>query len=154
MSGVAPARGQGFSLIEVLVALAIVAILGTQLYPSFVRHMVRVRRLEAQTALQQLMQQQERYHSQANTYATFSAGDTSPAGRQFKWWSGSSPSSSAYELEGQPCDGEPISQCVQLIAKPGTRLVISTFRDEDCQRLTLTSSGERRASGPGPGCWP
>lgn len=154
MTAAGQLRRKGFSLLELLIALVIVAILGAQLYPAFVRHVIRVRRLEAQTALQQLMQQQERYHSQANTYAEFSAGDNSPAGRLFKWWSGSSPATSAYELEGRACDGEPISQCVQLIAKPGTQLVISTFHDDDCQRLTLTSNGERRASGPGPGCWP
>jgi len=147
-------RAKGFSLLELLISLVIIGMLAAQVYPSFHKQVIRTRRQEAEATLLQLMQQQERLHTQSNTYVEFSANATSGPARLFKWWSGSTPATSAYELEGKACDGEQISQCVQIIAKPGTSLVISTFRDEDCQRLILTSTGLRLASGSAEHCWP
>jgi type IV pilus assembly protein PilE len=43
---------------------------------------------------------------------------------------------------------------VQLVAMPGTAQVDAKFRDDDCGKLTLTSTGLRLASGPATGCWP
>ena len=146
-------RGAGFSLMELLVALVIMAVLAAQAMPAYQQHVIRTKRGEGRAALLQLMLQQERYHTQTNTYIAFSSGATEPEARHFNWWSGASPTVSAYEIEGKACDGEQISQCVQLIATPGTEQVDRNFRDPDCQRLTLTSTGLRLASGPSTGCW-
>lgn len=147
------ARGTGFSLLELLVALVIMAVLAAQAIPAYQQHVIRTKRTEARAALLQLMLQQERYQTQANTYIAFSSSATEPEARHFKWWSGASQAVSAYEIEGKACDGELISQCVQLVATPGTEQVDNNFRDLDCQRLTLTSTGLRLATGPGVGCW-
>ena len=144
----------GFSLIELLVVLVIVGVLMAQVVPAYQQHMVRTRRGEARSALLTLMMQQERFHTQHNSYVAFSAGSADGEARHFHWWSGASAPTSAYEIEGKACDGELISQCVQLIARPGTAMVDSRFRDDDCRILTLTSTGLRLASGPAPGCWP
>ncbi|MYM68282.1 prepilin-type N-terminal cleavage/methylation domain-containing protein [Pseudoduganella sp. FT55W] len=144
----------GFSLIELLVALVIVAVLTAAALPAYQQQVIRTRRSEAQSALLKLMMQQERFHSQHNTYIAFSAGVADAEARQFHWWSGASAPASAYEIEGKACDGELITQCVQLIARPGTAQVDSRFHDDDCRTLTLTSTGQRAASGSAPGCWP
>lgn len=145
---------RAFSMIELLVVLVILAVLAAQAMPSFKQHVVRARRSEAQAAMLQLMQQEERFYTQANTYIAFSSSTTEPEARQFKWWSSNGAPTSAYEIEGKACDGEPISQCVQLIATPGTAMVDSAFRDDDCRQLKLTSSGLRLATGPSTRCWP
>lgn len=147
-------RRSGFSLIELLVALVIAGLLMALAMPAYQQHVVRTRRSETQSALLALMMQQERFHTQHNRYIAFSAGATEPEARNFRWWSGASAPVSAYEIEGKACDNELISQCVQLIARPGTAMVDSRFRDNDCRTLTLTSTGLRLASGPAPGCWP
>ncbi|MBV6324677.1 type IV pilin protein [Duganella violaceipulchra] len=149
-----PARRQGFSMIELLIVLVILAVLAAQVVPGFQQHVIRARRSEAQAALLQLMQQEERFFTQANTYIAFSSTITEPEARQFKWWSSNGAPTSAYEIEGKACDGELISQCVQLIATPGTALVDASFRDDDCRQLKLTSSGLRLATGPSVHCWP
>ncbi|WP_373991276.1 type IV pilin protein [Duganella sp. BuS-21] len=147
-------KRSGFSLMELLVALVIVAVLAAYALPAYQQHIVRTRRGEAHSALLKLMMQQERFHSQHNTYVEFSAGGGDEESRQFQWWSGASAPTSAYEIEGKACDGELISQCVQLIARPGTAMVDSRFDDDDCRTLKLTSAGLRLASGPAAGCWP
>jgi type IV pilus assembly protein PilE len=84
----------------------------------------------------------------------------------FKWWSGASPAVSAYEVHAEACDGAAdatqgggageadLRQCVALVAIPGSARVDSRFRDSACGTLTLLSTGEQRAAGPGKGCWP
>jgi type IV pilus assembly protein PilE len=144
----------GFTLIELLVVLVILAVLAAQAMPAYRQHVTRTRRHEAQSALLKLMMQQERFYSQHNTYLAFSSASTETEAQQFQWWSGGSPQSSAYELEGKACDGEQIEQCVQIVAAPGTAMVDHGFHDEDCDVLTLTSTGRRLASGAAAGCWP
>ena len=144
----------GFTLVELAVVLVILALLATQAMPAYQQHVIRTRRSEAQSALLKLMMQQERFQTQNNTYIAFAAHAVEPEARHFQWWSGANPGNSAYELEGKACDDEPIAQCIQLVATPGTSQVDSRFRDEDCRVLKLTSTGMRLATGPATGCWP
>jgi type IV pilus assembly protein PilE len=144
-------RPAGASIISVLVAVAIVAILASAAMPVWSEAVIRMRRSEAQAALQELMQRQERHFTRFNTYRAFSAQDH--AGAEFRWWSGRTAKSSAYELEGKACDGQQIRDCIQLIATPGTANVDPGFKDPQCQRLILTSSGLHLATGPGSNCW-
>lgn len=148
-------RMQGWTMIEVLVVLAMVAVLAAAAYPSWARMVVRSKRVEGQAALLLLMQQQERYFSANNSYIVFSSGSIEAAERAFQWWSGPGAASSAYEIEGKACDGDGggIAACVQLIATPGTARVDKHYKDDECGTLTLTSTGERRASGAGLRCW-
>ena len=149
----APCLAPGYTLAELLVAVAICGILAALAYPGFQDHMVRTRRTEAQAALQRLMQQQERYFTLHNRYVAFAPDVGADREPVFRWWSGTSPARSAYEIAALACDDQPIEQCVQLVATPGTERVDATFRDALCERLILTSTGERRATGRGERCW-
>lgn len=140
----------GESIIGVVIAIAIVAILAAVAIPVWSQAVIRMRRSEAQATLQEMMQQQERHFTRFNSYIAFSASSTAP---EFRWWSGRSARSSAYELEGRPCLGLEVRDCIELVATPGTSNVDSSFKDPQCERLTLTSSGQHLASGPGPNCW-
>ncbi|AVR99135.1 type IV pilin protein [Pseudoduganella armeniaca] len=146
-------RQRAFTLTEVLVALAVCGIVGAVALPTYQEQLVRARRTEAQAALQRLMQQQERYFTLHNRYVAFGPDSTDDDARQFRWWSGTRPERSAYEIAGRACDDRPLEECVQLVATPGTRRVDVHFRDASCGQLILTSLGERRASGTDPRCW-
>ncbi len=146
------ARG-GFTLVELMVALAVAGVLAAVAYPGYQLHVIRTRRTEAQVALQALMQQQERYFTQNNRYVAFGAGVDDPEARLFRWWSGATPAASAYEIVGRACGGEDIADCVELVAIPGTDRVDNRYRDASCDRLILASTGVRLATGPATRCW-
>ena len=103
--------------------------------------------------MQRLMLQQERFFTQHGTYLAFGAATNGVEERRFQWWSGATPTTSGYEIEGKACDGETVQACIQLVAKPGTALVDARYRDADCGQLALTSTGLRLATGPQLHCW-
>lgn len=62
-------RQSGFTLIEALIALAVVAILASLAWPSFAGVLQRSRRIEATSALMQVQLAQERWRSAHASYA-------------------------------------------------------------------------------------
>jgi type IV pilus assembly protein PilE len=147
-------REGGFTLIDVLIVLAIVVVLAAIAYPSYAGFITKTRRIEGQIALIETVQQQERFYTRNNTYIAFSSDSSDEQEKRFKWFSGSAAPSSAYELSARACPGRELSQCVEVRATPGTQKVDANFRDADCQAMTLNSAGERTSSGPSARCWP
>jgi type IV pilus assembly protein PilE len=156
-------RRHGFTLVEMLIVLAIMAILTSIAWPSYAGYIVRTRRTEGQVALIEAMQRQERYFSRHNSYIAFSASSTDdPEAAGFPWWSGERAAVSAYELDGDACPGRTLADCIEIRARPGTARVNARFRDPDCGALTLDSLGNHGAqgmadgqrSGPTGRCWP
>lgn len=65
-----PARcSRGFTLIELMIAVAVVGILCALAYPSYVESIRKSRRAEAKSALLELASRQERYFTTHNAYA-------------------------------------------------------------------------------------
>lgn len=147
-------RANGFTLIEVMIVLAILAVLTAIAYPNYADYITRTRRIEGQIALIEAIQQQERFYTTNNTYAAFSSDSTDPQEKLFKWWSGSSARHSAYELHARACPGHDLSQCVEVQAVPGTDKVDPGFKDAECETLTLNGANERSSSGTLERCWP
>lgn len=142
---------RGFTLTQIVVTLAIVAILVATAMPSYTEVLRKGKRTEGRSALYALLLQQERFYSQRNTYIAFSIGSTGEDEKQFKWFSGSSPSTSAYEIKAEACTNDAIENCVRLVAKPGTANVDARFEDPVCDELSLSSNGEKGANSPE--CW-
>lgn len=68
----------GFTLIELMIVVAIIGILAAVAYPSYQEHVKSSRRAEAQSALMGLAAAMERHFTASNTYkgAGSSGGDT------------------------------------------------------------------------------
>jgi len=58
----------GFTLIELMITVAIVTILASVAYPNYMDHVRKVRRVDAKSSLLSLANQMERYYTLNNTY--------------------------------------------------------------------------------------
>jgi type IV pilus assembly protein PilE len=135
---------RGFTLVDLMIAVAIIAFLSAIAFPSYQEALRKVRRAEARAALLQLMQEQERYYSQKGLYIPFTFGTTNAEAQKFKTYSGVSASSSAYEISGTTCAGETSTRsCLTLVATPGTTNVNSNYSDPVCGKLTLSTNGTK-----------
>lgn len=61
---------EGFTLIEIMIVVAIVSILAAVAYPSYQEYMLRSRRAEGQAFLNEAAARQERFRAQNGTYTT------------------------------------------------------------------------------------
>lgn len=76
-------RMRGFTLIELMIAVAIVAILATIVYPSYQDSIRKSRRADAITSLLAVQQAQEKWRANNTTYGTatqIGTSGTSPGG--------------------------------------------------------------------------
>jgi type IV pilus assembly protein PilE len=63
-------NSRGFSLIELMIVIAVVAILASIAVPSYRQYVLRAHRTEAKAALLNVAAAQEKFYLQNNTYTT------------------------------------------------------------------------------------
>ena len=150
----------GFTLIELMITVAIVGILASIAYPAYTSSILKGKRAEGRAAVTELMQQQERYMTQNNTYLAFTSvqdGTTTPANVPFKAFSGDTLSQSNYSMSAQQCPGAgaallDLRECVRLVATPN-------MTDLQGANLRMTSTGTKDCTGTAWStnprlCWP
>jgi type IV pilus assembly protein PilE len=135
-------KQRGFSLIELMIALVVIAILAAVGFPSYQEYINRGKRAEGKSALLRAAQQIERFYSLNNCYpsgtancgnAATSAAALAAAG--ISAFSGDSAAASAYDLS------------VTTTAQDFTLTATPKFSDAKCGNLTLTNTGAKGKTG-------
>ncbi|MBP0627376.1 MULTISPECIES: type IV pilin protein [unclassified Cupriavidus] len=141
-AGAMPGRGapaRGFTLVEVMIAVAIIAILAAIAIPNYSRYVVRSHRAAIESFMLEVSGAQERFLVDNRAYAASlgALGMSVPAAQ-----------STRYNVTVTPNGALPPGY--SIVATPtGSQL----SADTGCGTLTLTSAGARSASGGGTDCW-
>ncbi len=142
------AGARGFTLIEVMITVAIVGILAAIAYPSYTSYVAKGNRAEGRAAAMKMLQDQERWFTQKNTYVAVVA--TNASGEVLKNFSGDSRATSKYFIGAAQCGATAINQCVLVTAVPQFG-----GGDPEVGTLSITSTGTRSCTGTKPTlCWP
>jgi type IV pilus assembly protein PilE len=67
-------KNKGFTLVELMITVAIVGILASIAIPAYSDHVAKSRRADAKAALSQLAQAMERYYTEKSTYVGATVG--------------------------------------------------------------------------------
>jgi type IV pilus assembly protein PilE len=126
-------RDKGFTLIEVMITVAIVAILAAIAYPSYQSHVVKTRRKAAEACLVELAQWMERYYTTNMKYQGASLPSTQCQTELQDHYD--------FAFSGTP---DATSYTIQATAK-GHQLA----KDASCSPLKLTHRGEKTPAE----CW-
>lgn len=129
----------GFSLIELMIVLVIVAILLAIAVPSYRKYVVRANRIDAQRTLVDLAGRQERYYYSANAYTSSlsTLGSSSTAAGANFTVSVASASTTAFVVQATAAGTQATS-------------------DKQCQTLKLSNTGTQTSTGTtanDPQCW-
>jgi type IV pilus assembly protein PilE len=134
------AKQMGFTLIELMITVAIIGILSSVGYPSYMSHIQKAKRSEAQAALVSMATAMEQWRVENNndyTGVTVGTGDTS------------------IFTDRVPTDGSGTQSYTLSIATLATgnyTLQATPISTDDCGTLTLDSTGVKTSS-TGTNCW-
>ncbi len=124
---------QGFTLIEVMVSVAIVAIIASIAYPAYTDSVLRSGRADATTALLQLQMDQEKHRASNNpTYASSVTADADNDGLS---WSSDVTAKGYYTLAIAAADADTFTATATVVT--GTRQEADTA----CEIITIDQDG-------------
>jgi len=111
-------RAAGFSLIELMIVVGVIAILAAIAYPNYREYVINSRRAAAAACLQERAQQMERHYTTNLTYVGAAPGGCDPEINGFYTFGfNGTPTARAYTLQAAPVSGR------QDDPKCGTRAI-------------------------------
>ncbi len=137
-------KAMGFTLIEVLIVVALIAIIAAVALPSYQNSVQKTRRSDATTSLLEAVTMQERIYSETSSYV-----DNAELNRLVTNGDGVSSREGFYTLavDVTACGGPPFN-CYSITATA----VGTQAGDDDCATFTINHIGQRTST-PTADCW-
>ncbi len=137
-----PLRGNGFTLVEAMIVVVIIGILASIAYPSYLEHIRKARRADAQASLMELAQFMERYYTSSGRYLDAN-GD--PPTLPFV----ESPKDGSTKYYDLSLNGAQASTYTLVAAPKGA------MTGDDCGSMAISHTGAKSSTGalPTDSCW-
>ncbi|MBB6183693.1 type IV pilin protein [Oleiagrimonas soli] len=141
-------RADGFSLVELMVVVAIIAILSAIAIPSYIKHVTKTNRVAAEGCLSEYSNYMERAYTTSLSYPASGSSAAPPKYSLDCATASQTGNNYAYSLD--PATSSSSKYTLQATPQ-GTQ----QSRDTQCGTLTLDQSGTRTKSGTGTldECW-
>lgn len=143
---------KGFTLIEVMVVVALIGVLAAIAIPAYRQYVVKATRQRAEATMISLAQMEERYYSNNYTYNAVSAPAPAPDPNGWSNFSGDSMGSRQYDIlvfVPSPTSASASLNSFGIQATPS-----NGFTDSSCGSLTLDNMGVKgSALGSVASCW-
>ena len=134
-------RNKGFSLLELMIAVAIVGIIASIAYPAYQEYVREARRSDAKAVLIEMSQWMEREYTVNGRYTN--ASNAAPS----------------LPVVKSPKDGTDVVYNLGVVATSNTFTLTATpaaggpQAGDDCGNLSITQTGAKSASGTATDCW-
>lgn len=139
----AMARVRGFTLLELMIVVVVIAILAAIAIPTYGRYVIRAHRPDGQELLLRIANAQERYYATGNQYGSLATiGYADPAISEKGYYS------VTVAVAADPAGNS--SQAFTATAAP-----VGDQVKDDCKNLTITNTGVKASSGTttNGSCW-
>ena len=142
----------GFTLLELMITVAVIGILAAVAYPSYTAYIARSYRSAAQSFMYSVASQQEKVMLNARSYFEISG---TAAEQAAKW------AAVSLSVPTEVSNHYTVTVAVNMAATPPTYVITATAgaaqaaRDAKCGNLTLDQAGVKTESGTGTvaDCW-
>ncbi|HYF20454.1 MAG TPA: type IV pilin protein [Ramlibacter sp.] len=138
---------RGFTLVELMITVAIIGILAAVAYPSYQRHIAKGKRTATQAFMMNVNSKQEQHMLNARSYFSITTGTSA------QW------TAVGVNLPSDVSNNYTVTVAADNAATPPTYTITATPKspqstnDARCGTLTLTNTGVKGKSGSATDCW-